>query len=155
MTVKDSIVWDGLLDVYNQVAMGVCAEHTAEMHQITRKEQDDFCLSSYTRAEESWKNGLFAEEIAPVTIRGKKGKQDTIVKEDDDYKGLLKEKFRNISSPFKLGGSVTAANSPGFNDGAAAIVMASRCAVEKHGSKPLARILGTSQIHLADPDIER
>jgi acetyl-CoA C-acetyltransferase len=140
MTAKDSIVSDGLFDVYNQVAMGVCAEHTAEKHEITREQQDDFCLSSYTRAEESWKNGLFADEIAPVTIKGKKG--DTIVKEDDDYKGLLKEKFRGIKSPFKQGGSVTAANSPGLNDGGAAVVMASKAAVEKNGSKPLARILG-------------
>lgn len=140
MTAKDSIVSDGLFDVYNQVAMGVCAEHTAEKHEITREQQDDFCLDSYTRAEESWKNGLFADEIAPVTIKGKKG--DTIVKEDDDYKGLLKEKFRGIKSPFKQGGSVTAANSPGLNDGGAAVVMASKAAVEKNGSKPLARILG-------------
>lgn len=139
MTAKDSIVSDGLFDVYNQVAMGVCAEHTAEKHQITREQQDDFCLDSYTRAEESWKNGLFDAEIAPVTIKGKKG--DTIVKEDDDFKGLLKEKFRGIKSPFKQGGSVTAANSPGLNDGGAAVVMASKAAIEKNGSKPLARIL--------------
>jgi acetyl-CoA C-acetyltransferase len=144
MTAKDSIVSDGLFDVYNQVAMGVCAEHTAEKHQITREQQDDFCLDSYTRAEDSWKNGLFDAEIAPVTIKGKKG--DTIVKEDDDFKGLLKEKFRGIKSPFKQGGSVTAANSPGLNDGGAAVVMASKAAVEKNGSKPLARILGESSI---------
>jgi len=146
MTAKDSIVSDGLFDVYNQVAMGVCAEHTAEKHQITREQQDDFCLDSYTRAEESWKNGLFDAEIAPVTIKGKKG--DTIVKEDDDFKGLLKEKFRGIKSPFKQGGSVTAANSPGLNDGGAAVVMASQAAVDKNGSKPLARILGRSSISL-------
>jgi acetyl-CoA C-acetyltransferase len=144
MTAKDSIVSDGLFDVYNQVAMGVCAEHTAEKHSITREEQDDFCLSSYTRAEESWKAGLFNDEIAPVTIKGKKG--DTIVKEDDDYKGLLKEKFRGIKSPFKQGGSVTAANSPGLNDGGAAVVMASKAAVEKDGLKPLARVLGESNL---------
>lgn len=147
MTAKDSVVSDGLYDVYNEVAMGVCAEHTAEKHQISREQQDDFCLSSYTRAEESWKNGLFADEIAPVTIKGKKG--DTIVKEDDDYKGLLKEKFRTIKSPFKQGGSVTAANSPGLNDGGAAVVMASKAAVEKDGLKPLARIIGA--FHLSIP----
>lgn len=146
MTAKDSVVSDGLYDVYNEVAMGVCAEHTAEKHQITREQQDDFCLSSYTRAEESWKNGLFADEIAPVTVKGRKG--DTIVKEDDDYKGLLKEKFRSIKSPFKQGGSVTAANSPGLNDGGAAVVMASKAAVEKNGSKPLARIIGTYLVSL-------
>lgn len=141
-TAQDSLVVDGLFDIYNKFAMGNCAENTAEKHQITREEQDDHCLSSYTRAEESWASGAFDAEICPVTIKGKKG--DTIVKEDEDYKKLLKEKFRGLKSAFKAGGSVTPANSSSLNDGASAVVLASSKAVEKDGLKPIAKILGAS-----------
>lgn len=77
-----------------------------------------------------------------MTIKGKKG--DTIVKEDEDYKKLLKEKFRGLKSAFKAGGSVTPANSSSLNDGASAVVLASSGAVEKEGLKPIAKILGRS-----------
>ncbi|WVR05668.1 hypothetical protein IAU60_002690 [Kwoniella sp. DSM 27419] len=138
---KDSLVVDGLYDVYNKVPMGNCAEHTAAKHNITREDQDDHCLSSYTRAEESWASGAFNDEIAPVTVKTRKG--DVVVKEDEDYKKLLKEKFRSIRPVFqKENGTVTAANASSLNDGASAVVLASGEVVEKEGLKPLAKILG-------------
>jgi acetyl-CoA C-acetyltransferase len=141
MTAKDSLVSDGLFDVYNQFPMGNCAEHTAAKHSITREQQDDHCLSSYTRAGESWAAGAFDDEIAPVTVKGRKG--DTVVKEDEEYKKLLKEKFRSIRPVFqKENGTVTAANASTLNDGASAVVLASGEVVEKEGLKPLAKILG-------------
>lgn len=150
---RDSLVVDGLFDVYNKFAMGNCAENTASKHTITREDQDDHCLSSYTRAEESWKAGLFDEEIAPVTVKGRKG--ETVVKEDEDYKKLLKDKFRSLKPAFqKENGTVTPANSSTLNDGASAVVLASGDVVEKEGLKPLAKILGkphcSSNMHQAD-----
>lgn len=140
---KDSLVVDGLFDVYNKVPMGNCAEHTAAKLKITREDQDDFCLSSYTRAQEAWAADAFADEIAPVTVKGRKG--DVIVKEDEDYKKLLKDKFRTIRPVFvKENGTVTAANASTLNDGASAVVLASGEVVEKEGLKPLAKILGMS-----------
>ncbi|WVQ97073.1 hypothetical protein IAU59_004183 [Kwoniella sp. CBS 9459] len=148
---KDSLVVDGLFDVYNKVPMGNCAEHTAAKHNITREDQDDFCLSSYTRAEEAWASGAFDEEIAPVTVKTRKG--DVVVKEDEDYKKLLKDKFRTIRPVFqKENGTVTAANASSLNDGASAVVLASGEVVEKEGLKPLARVLGYADAACAPID---
>lgn len=123
--------------------MGNCAENTAAKLKITREDQDDFCLSSYTRAQEAWAADAFADEIAPVTVKGRKG--DVVVKEDEDYKKLLKDKFRTIRPVFvKENGTVTAANASTLNDGASAVVLASGEVVEKEGLKPLAKILGMS-----------
>ncbi len=141
MEAKDSLVIDGLYDVYNKFPMGNCAEHTAAKYSITRDEQDDHCLSSYTRAEESWKSGLFDDEIAPVTVKGRKG--DTVVKEDEEFKRFFKDKYRSLKPVFaKENGTVTAANASTLNDGASAVVLAGGEVVEKEGLKPLAKILG-------------
>lgn len=141
MEAKDSLVVDGLYDVYNKVPMGNCAENTASKHSISRDEQDDQCLSSYTRAEESWNAGLFEGEIAPVTVKGKKG--DTVIKEDEEYKRFFKDKYRSLKPVFaKENGTVTAANASTLNDGASAVVLAGGEVVEKEGMKPLAKILG-------------
>ena len=141
MEAKDALVVDGLYDVYNKVPMGNCAEHTASKHGVSRDEQDDHCLSSYTRAADSWKAGLFDEEIAPVTLKGRKG--DTVVKEDEEYKKFFADKYRSLKPVFaKENGTVTAANSSTLNDGASAVVLASGELVEKEGLKPLAKILG-------------
>ncbi|WVQ85477.1 hypothetical protein IAT38_007642 [Cryptococcus sp. DSM 104549] len=148
---KDSLVVDGLFDVYNKFPMGNCAEHTAAQLSITREDQDDHCLSSYTRAEESWAKGAFDDEIAPVTVKGRKG--DTVVKEDEEYKKLLKDKFRSIRPVFvKENGTVTAANASTLNDGASAVVLASGEVVEKEGLKPLAKILGFADAACAPID---
>ncbi|GMK60050.1 hypothetical protein CspeluHIS016_0902670 [Cutaneotrichosporon spelunceum] len=148
--VKDSLVVDGLFDVYNKFPMGNCAEHTAAQLNITREQQDDFCESSYNRAQEAWAQGLFAEEIAPVTVKTRKG--EVVVKEDEDYKKLLKDKFRGIRSVFIKDGTVTAANSSTLNDGAAAVVLASEEVVQKEGYKPIAKILGYADAAAAPID---
>ena len=141
MEAKDALVVDGLFDVYNKVPMGNCAEHTASKHGVSREDQDDHCLSSYTRAADSWKAGLFEEEIAPVTVKGRKG--DTVVKEDEEYKKFFADKYRSLKPVFaKENGTVTAANASTLNDGASAVVLASGEVVEKEGLKPLAKILG-------------
>lgn len=137
----DSLENDGLFDVYNKFAMGNCGDNTASKLSISREQQDDHALSSYTRAEESWASGLFKDEIAPVTVKGRKG--DTVVSEDEDYKKLIKDKFRGLKPAFnKENGTVTAANASTLNDGASAVVLASGDVVEKEGLKPIARILG-------------
>lgn len=82
MTVQDSLLVDGLFEVYNKFAMGNCGEHVAETKNISREEQDDHCLESYSRAEKAWAEGLFVDEIAPVTVKLKAG--ETIVKDDED-----------------------------------------------------------------------
>ncbi|KAL7423752.1 hypothetical protein Q5752_001335 [Cryptotrichosporon argae] len=147
---QDSLVSDGLHDVYNNFAMGNCAEHTAKKHQISREAQDDHCLSSYTRAEEAWAAGLFKDEIAPVTVKGRKG--DTVVDEDEDYKKLIKDKYRGLRGVFQKDGTVTAANASSLNDGASAVVLASGDIVEKEGLKPLAKILGYADAACAPID---
>lgn len=148
---KDSLVVDGLFDVYHKFAMGNCAEHTAKKVGVTREEQDDHCLSSYERSENSWKEGLFNDEIAPVTVKTRKG--DVVVKEDEEYKKLLKDKYKSLKPAFvKENGTVTAANSSTLNDGASAIVLASGDVVEKEGLKPLAKILGYADAAAAPID---
>lgn len=150
--VKDSLVVDGLFDVYNKFPMGNCAEHTAKQLGITREQQDDHCLSSYERAEQAWAEGLFKEEITPVTVKGRKG--DTVVERDEDYTKLLKDKFRGIKPVFVRdgSGSVTAANASTLNDGAAAVVLASGDVVTKDGLKPVAKILGYADAAAAPID---
>lgn len=123
--------------------MGNCAEHTASKLSISREDQDDHCLSSYERAAESWGQGLFDDEIAPVTVKGRKG--DVVVKEDEEYKKFIKEKYRGLKSVFIKDGTVTPANASSLNDGASAVVLASGDVVEKEGLKPIAKILGESE----------
>ena len=135
-TAYDAIIKDGLWDVYNNFHMGMCAEHCAETQGISREEQDEFAISSYTRATEAWKNNVFKEEIAPVET--KKGE----VTVDEEFSGLKMDKVATLRPAFKKsGGTVTAANASSLNDGASALVLAHK---ESAGSSPLARIIGTA-----------
>ena len=147
---KDSLVSDGLFDVYNKFAMGNCADHTATKLDISRDQQDDHCLSSYERSEKSWAEGLFNDEIAPVTVKTRKG--EVVVKEDEEYKKLLKEKYRTLRPSFGKEGTVTAANASTLNDGASAVVLASGDVVESKGLNPLAKILGYADAACAPID---
>jgi acetyl-CoA C-acetyltransferase len=141
VTAQDSLVTDGLYDVYNKFPMGNCAEHTANKFSITREEQDDHCIESYQRAAKAWQEGKFDAEIAPVTIKGRKG--DVVVKEDEEFKKVFFDKVRGLRPVFqKEGGTVTAANASTLNDGASAVVLMSEEKAEELGVKPLARILG-------------
>ncbi|KIM90713.1 hypothetical protein PILCRDRAFT_811173 [Piloderma croceum F 1598] len=136
---KDSLENDGLWDVYNNFAMGNCGESAAEKYGITREAMDSHAIESYKRAERAWKAGVFEQEIAPVTIKGKKG--DTIFKEDEEYKKVIFDKVPTLKSAFKPGGSITAANSSSINDGASALILMSAEKAKELGIKPLAKII--------------
>ncbi|KAF7433140.1 erg10, acetyl-CoA C-acetyltransferase [Pleurotus ostreatus] len=137
--VRDSVENDGLWDVYNNFAMGNCGESAGEKFGITRESQDAHAIESYKRAERAWKAGVFDAEIAPITIKGKKG--DTIFKEDEEYKRVIYEKVPSLKSAFKQGGSITAANSSNLNDGASALILMSAEKAKELGIKPLAKVI--------------
>lgn len=136
---KDSLENDGLLDAYDKVAMGNCAELCAEKYGITRESLDAHAIESYKRAERAWKEGAFDSEVVPVVIKGKKG--DTVVKEDEEYKKVIYEKIPTLRSAFKQGGCITAANSSSINDGASALILMSAEKAKELGVKPLAKII--------------
>lgn len=119
--------------------MGNCGEHTAEKYGIPRESQDAHAIESYKRAERAWKAGVFASEIAPVTIKGKKG--DTIVSEDEEYKRIIYEKVPTLNTAFKKNGTITAANSSSLNDGASALILMSAEKAKALGLTPLAKVL--------------
>ncbi|KZT12722.1 thiolase [Laetiporus sulphureus 93-53] len=137
--VKDALQNDGLWDVYNDFAMGNCGESAAEKFQITRESQDAHAVESFRRAERAWKAGAFEAEIAPVTIKGKKG--NTIIAEDEQYKRVIYEKIPTLNPAFKAGGTITAANSSPLNDGASALLLMSTEKAQELGVKPLAKII--------------
>ena len=120
-------------------AMGNCGESAAEKCGITRESQDAHAIESYQRAAKAWKDGVFDAEVAPLTVKGKKG--DTIVKEDEEYKRIIYEKVPSLKSAFKQGGSITAANSSPLNDGASALILMSAERAKELGLTPLAKIV--------------
>ena len=120
----DTMIKDGLMDVYNGYHMGITAENLAEQYQIGREEQDAFSLRSQTLAAAARDAGRFDAEIAPVTIKGRKG--DTVVSKDEFIRdGTTAEALAALRAAFKKDGSVTAGNASGINDGAAALVLMS------------------------------
>ncbi|HCN04514.1 MAG TPA: acetyl-CoA C-acetyltransferase [Bacteroidetes bacterium] len=135
----DLMQWDGLWDVYNQVPMGDAAELCASECAITRDMQDTFTIDSYTRAQKAIADGWFTQEIAPVTVKGRKG--DIVVDTDEEPGRVIFDKIPTLKPTFKKDGTVTAANASSINDGAAALVIASESAVKSHGLKPMARIV--------------
>ena len=141
ITMLDGITKDGLLDVYSKVPMGNCAELCAKEYNISREEQDTFAITSYTRAAEAWKAGKFNDEIVPVAVPQRKG-DPVMVSEDEEYKNVFLDKIPGLKPAFDAAGTITAANASTLNDGASALVLASKEAVEKYGLKPLAKIVG-------------
>lgn len=141
---KDAMIGDGLWDAYNNIHMGSCAENTTKKFNISRKEQDDFSIESYKRAQSAWSEGAFADEVIPVTVKGKKG--DTVVEKDEGYNKLKLEKVSTLRPAFAKDGTVTAANSSSFNDGASAVIVVDAALAKAHGngSKVLARIVSTA-----------
>ncbi|SPO37125.1 probable acetoacetyl-CoA thiolase [Pseudozyma flocculosa] len=146
----DAIVKDGLHDVYNQVAMGNCAENTAKNLSITREAQDAYAIESYKRSADAWKAGAFKDEIVPVTIADRKG--DVVVAEDEEYKNVKLDKIPTLRPVFDKNGTVTAANASTLNDGASAVVLASKAETEKLGVKPLAQIISYADAACAPID---
>jgi acetyl-CoA C-acetyltransferase len=140
ITMLDGITKDGLLDVYNKVPMGNCAELCAKEYNISREDQDNFAITSYTRASDAWKAGRFDNEIVPVSVPQRKG-DPILVSEDEEYKNVFLDKIPGLKPAFDKEGTITAANASTLNDGASALVLASAEAVEKYGLKPIAKIV--------------
>jgi len=148
----DTMIKDGLWDAFNGYHMGTTAENVARQWQITRDEQDKFAVASQNKAEAAKKSGRFKDEIAPVTIKTRKG--DIVVSEDEYIKeGVTLESVSKLRPAFDpKSGSVTAANASGINDGAAAVVLMTQAEAEKRGIKPLARIVSWASVGV-DPSI--
>ena len=148
----DTMIRDGLWDAFNGYHMGVTAENVAEKWQITRQEQDNFAVASQNKAEAAQKAGKFKDEIAPVTIKTRRG--ETVVEEDEYIKhGVTLESVQKPRPAFKReDGTVTAANASGINDGAAAVVLMSHDEAKSRGIEPLAKIVSWASVGL-DPAI--
>jgi acetyl-CoA C-acetyltransferase len=147
----DTMIVDGLWDVYNQYHMGVTAENVARKYEVSRAEQDEFALQSQLKAEAAQKAGKFKDEIIPFEIVSKKG---TTVFDTDEYpkQGSTLEALSSLRPAFSKEGSVTAGNASGINDGAAAVVMMSASQAKELGLTPLARIKAYASAGL-DPSI--
>ncbi|EEH17027.1 hypothetical protein PABG_07114 [Paracoccidioides brasiliensis Pb03] len=152
VTMEDGLIKDGLWDVYEQFHMGVCAEQTAKKYNISREQQDEYAIQSYKRAQKAWAEDKFADEIAVVTVKGKKG--DTSVSRDDGFENLREDKLKTLKPAFVRDGTgtVTAGNASTFNDGASALVLTNKELAQKYGSgnRVLARIVSSADAAL-DP----
>lgn len=135
----DGLMKDGLTDVYNECAMGVCADATAAKFEISREAQDEFAINSYKKVADATEKGIFAAEIVPVEIKGRKG--TIIVSEDEEYKRVKFEKVPNLRPAFSKDGTVTAANASTINDGASALILVSKEKAEELGLTPIAKIV--------------
>ena len=136
----DSMIRDGLWDVYNNAHMGTYGDRCAEKYGFTREQQDEFAVASFQRAIAAATNGVFAEEIAPVEVKA--GKETVVVKEDENPKKFNEDKLRKLRPAFGEKGTITAGNASSINDGAAAVIVLSGEKVKKLGAKPQARVLG-------------
>jgi acetyl-CoA C-acetyltransferase len=137
----DGLQYDGLTDVYNHCAMGVCADNTAKEMNISRHDQDNYAINSYKRSATAWTNGKFKDEIVPVEIVDRKGTK-TLFAEDEEYKNVNFDKIPSLKPVFTKEGTVTAANASTLNDGASALVLMSKEKAQALGLKPIAKILG-------------
>jgi len=147
----DTMIKDGLWDAFNGYHMGTTAENVARQWQITREDQDKFAVASQNKAEAAKKAGRFKDEIAPVTIKGKKG--DVVVDQDEYIReGATLESVAKLRPAFQKDGTVTAANASGINDGAAAVVLMTLAEAKKRGIEPLARIVSWAHAGV-DPSI--
>ncbi len=140
--IHDSMIMDGLWDVYNNVHMGNCAEACAKDMNFTRKELDAYAIMSYQRAQSAQKEGKFNDEIIPVTIKSRSG--DTIITKDDEPEKVNFEKVPSLKPPFDKNGVVTAANASKINDGAAALLIMSEEKAKELGLKPIVEIIAQS-----------
>lgn len=140
----DSMIHDGLWDPYNDVHMGNCAEICVSEYKLTREEQDAYSVESYRRAREASEKGLFAEEIVPVKIPGKKG--ETVVDRDEEPFKVDLDRISTLRPAFQKDGTVTAGNASKINDGASALVLTTASHAAQLGVKPIARILAHSSL---------
>jgi acetyl-CoA C-acetyltransferase len=138
-TLVDGMQKDGLVDVYDQNAMGVCADDCAVEHDFSREDQDNFAIQSYKRSAEAWKSGKFTDEVVPVEVPQRRG-EPIIVSEDEEYRNVKLDKIPALRPAFTKDGTVTAANASTINDGAAALVLMSSEKAKEMGLKPIATI---------------
>lgn len=146
----DGLMFDGLTDAYDNIAMGNCVEKTNKDFSFTREQQDDFAKRSYERAREAQSNGTFDWEITPVEEESRKGKK--IIDKDEECQKYMPDKFGQLRPAFDKNGSITAANSSKINDGASALILMEEEAAKARGLKPLARILGFDDAAVAPID---
>ena len=146
----DSVVHDGLWDVYNDMHMGSCAEICAERYSLSREQQDEFAICSYERAQAAMRTGRFREEIVAVEVPGRRGAVE-VVSEDEGPLQVDFAKLPTLRPAFERGGTVTAANASTINDGAAALVIAEASVARELGLPVLAQLRGYS-VHAQDPE---
>lgn len=137
---EDVMQKDGLLDAFDQVAMGVFADATAEKHGVSREEQDAFAIESYHRSALAWESGVMQNEVIPVTVPQRRG-EDIIISKDEEYTNVKLEKIPQLRPAFSKEGTVTAANASTINDGAAALVLMSEEKAKALGITPMATLL--------------
>ena len=138
-TLTDGMQRDGLVDVYDGNAMGVCADLCASEYNFSREEQDAFAIQSYKRSTEAWDLGKFDNEVVPVEVPQRRG-EPTFVTKDEEYTNVKIDKIPALRAAFSKDGTATAANSSTINDGAAALVLMSKDKAEELGLRPLATI---------------
>ncbi|MBM3121199.1 MAG: acetyl-CoA C-acetyltransferase [Chloroflexi bacterium] len=143
--VQDAVLLDGLWDPFEQWAMGMAAEYIAEAHEVTREAMDLWSLKSHEKSLAAIEAGRFKDEIVPVEIPGPKGQATRIDQDETPRRDTSLEKLAALKPAFKPDGKVTAGNAPGLNDGAAAVVIATRERAAQLGAAPLARIVGYAQ----------
>ena len=141
--VIDSMVYDGLWDIYNDYHMGITGENVAEKYGITREEQDEFAVNSHRKAIAAWKECRFKSQIVPVELPAKKKGEAPVLFEKDECprEETTIEALRSLKPAFKKDGTVTAGNAPGVNDGAAAVVVTSASRAKELGAPPMVRIV--------------
>ena len=144
----DALLLDGLWDPFENWGMGMSAEFIAEEYGVTREAMDEFANQSHQKAIAAMDTGRFKAEIVPVEIPGRKGQVTYVDTDEGPRRDTTLDVLKNLKPAFKEGGKVTAGNAPGLNDGAAAVVVASRAYAEAIGSKPLARVVGYAQAAL-------
>ncbi len=139
-TMVDSMIHDGLWDVFGDVHMGITAENLARKYELSREAQDAFAAASQQKAERALQTGVFADEIVPVSIPQRKGDPLTLDVDEFPRAGITAEKLAQLRPAFQRDGTVTAGNASGINDGAAAVLVASAETCAEHGWSPLARV---------------
>lgn len=138
---EDGLQKDGLVDAYEQVAMGVCADECATEYGFSREDQDTYAITSYNRSAEAWKAGKFKDEVVSVEVPQRRG-EPLIFSEDEEYKNVKMDKIASLRGAFSKDGTVTAANASTINDGGAALVLMSAEKAKELGITPLAKIRG-------------
>jgi len=139
-TMVDGMQRDGLVDAYDQNAMGTCADLCAKEHDFSREDQDNFAIQSYKRSEKAWDEGKFDDEVVAVHVKQRRG-DAIIVDRDEEYRNVKMEKIPQLRAAFTKDGTVTAANASTINDGAAALILMSEEKAKELDIKPLATVL--------------